>query len=54
MLWFATPLRSESLSIAARHIFALFVATILGCITQPLPIGAVAIIAFTIKCLLKS
>ncbi|MFT8866934.1 anion permease, partial [Liquorilactobacillus nagelii] len=35
-----------ALSIAAWRMFAIFVATIVGCITQPLPIGAVAIIGF--------
>ncbi|KRL00573.1 anion permease [Liquorilactobacillus capillatus] len=54
ILWFATPLRPETLSVAAWHMFALFVATIIGCITQPLPIGAVAIIAFTLTTLTKT
>ena len=31
--------------------FAIFVATIIGCITQPLPIGAVAMIGFTLTVL---
>ncbi|GAJ26716.1 2-oxoglutarate/malate translocator [Liquorilactobacillus sucicola DSM 21376 = JCM 15457] len=54
VLWFATPLRPAALSITAWHMFALFVATIIGCITQPLPIGAVAIIAFTLTTLTKT
>lgn len=54
VLWLATPLRPETLSVAAWHMFALFVATIIGCITQPLPIGAVAIIAFTLTTLTKT
>ncbi len=43
VLWFLAPLRPAALSIAAWRMFAIFVA---GCITQPLPIGAVAIIGF--------
>lgn len=46
VLWFLAPLRPAALSIAAWRMFAIFVATIVGCITQPLPIGAVAIIGF--------
>lgn len=48
IIWLATPLRPESVSIVAWHMLAIFVATIIGCITQPLPIGAVAVIGFTI------
>ncbi|MDC7953452.1 anion permease [Liquorilactobacillus mali] len=47
VIWLATPFRPESVSIAAWHMLAIFVATIIGCITQPLPIGAVAILGFT-------
>lgn len=54
VLWFATPLRPELLSIATWYMFALFAATILGCITQPLLIGAVSIVAFTITTLTKT
>lgn len=46
ILWFSAPLRPAALSLAAWHMFALFVATIVGCIVQPLPIGAVAILGF--------
>lgn len=46
VLWFLAPLRPAALSIAAWRMFAIFVATIVGCITQPLPIGAVEIIGF--------
>ncbi|NVY96232.1 anion permease [Lactobacillus sp. DCY120] len=51
--WLATPLRPEGVSGAAWHILALFVATIIGCITQPLPITGVAIIGITLTVLLK-
>lgn len=46
LIWFAAPIRPDALSLAAWHMFALFVAVIIGCITQPLPIGGVAILGF--------
>ncbi|MCU5745337.1 anion permease [Staphylococcus sp. SQ8-PEA] len=51
ILWLLTPIRPEGLDATAWHMFALFVATIIGCITQPLPIGAVAMIGFTLTIL---
>ncbi|WP_125588037.1 anion permease [Companilactobacillus jidongensis] len=48
IIWFMAPVRPDTLSVAAWHMFALFVAVIIGCITQPLPIGGVAIIGFVI------
>ncbi|MCY1568866.1 anion permease [Staphylococcus pettenkoferi] len=51
ILWLITPIRPEGLSADAWHMFAIFVATIIGCITQPLPIGAVAMIGFTLTVL---
>ncbi|WP_145471746.1 anion permease [Staphylococcus pettenkoferi] len=51
ILWLITPIRPEGLSSDAWHMFAIFVATIIGCITQPLPIGAVAMIGFTLTVL---
>lgn len=48
VLWFCTPLRPAALSVAAWRMFAIFLATIVGCITQPLPIGAVSIIGFVV------
>lgn len=51
IIWFATPIKPDSVSMAGWHMFAIFVATIIGCITQPLPIGGVAIIGFTITVL---
>lgn len=41
----------EGLKLQAWHLFAIFVATILGYILQPLPIGAVAFIAVTFSAL---
>lgn len=52
ILWLITPIRPEGLSADAWHMFAIFVATIIGCITQPLPIGAVAMIGFTLTVLM--
>lgn len=51
IIWFLAPLRPDALSLAAWHMFALFVSIIIGCITQPLPIGGVAIIGFVISVL---
>ncbi|MFC6253730.1 anion permease [Secundilactobacillus hailunensis] len=51
IIWLLTPFKPVGVSIAAWHMFAIFVATIIGCITQPLPIGGVAIIGFTITVL---
>lgn len=43
---------SRGLSLLAWHMLALFVGTIIGCITQPLPIAGVAIIGLTLGVLL--
>ena len=51
IIWLASPIKPASVSMAAWHMFAIFVATIVGCITQPLPIGGVAIIGFTLTVL---
>ncbi|MBT9672045.1 DASS family sodium-coupled anion symporter [Secundilactobacillus kimchicus] len=48
IIWFLAPIKPAGVSIIAWHMFAVFVATIIGCITQPLPIGGVAIIGFTV------
>lgn len=50
-IWVTTPFRPSSVSEAGWHILAIFVATIVGCITRPVPIGAVAIIGFTVTVL---
>ena len=48
-LWFIpTP---EGLTPQSWHLFAIFVATIVGFITQPLPIGGVSIIVITVAAL---
>ncbi|MCJ1655357.1 anion permease [Staphylococcus sp. NRL 16/872] len=46
-----TPFRPEALNVQAWLMFAIFVATIVGCITQPMSIGAVSILGFTLTVL---
>ncbi|MGD8190941.1 anion permease [Brevibacillus ginsengisoli] len=45
IIWFISP--PAGLDIKAWHLFAIFVATIVGFITKPLPMGAVAILGIT-------
>lgn len=52
IIWFLSPFKPAGVSMVAWHMLAIFVATILGCITQPLPIAGVAIIGMTIAVLL--
>ncbi len=49
VLWFIPP--PEGLTPKAWHMFAIFVATIAGIITAPLPMSAVAIIGSTVAAL---
>ncbi len=51
LIWALTPLKPHSLDTQAWYMFAIFVATIIACITQPMPIGAVSIIGFTLTVL---
>lgn len=51
IIWLLSPFKPVGVSLVAWHMFAIFLATIIGCITQPLPIGGVAIIGFTITVL---
>ncbi|MEB6612717.1 anion permease [Staphylococcus pasteuri] len=51
LIWALTPLKPDSLDTQAWYMFAIFVATIIACITQPMPIGAVSIIGFTLTLL---
>ncbi|OHO67870.1 anion permease [Staphylococcus sp. HMSC036D05] len=46
-----TPFKPDALNDQAWYMFAIFVATIIACITQPMTIGAVSIIGFTIMVL---
>ena len=52
IIWLCTPVRPVGISVVAWHLLALFIATIVGCITQPLPIAGVALIGFTLTVLL--
>lgn len=52
LIWFTTPIRPSGVSVQAWHMLAIFVATIFGCITQPLPIAAVTLIGFTLTVVL--
>ncbi|EOB7389972.1 SLC13 family permease [Staphylococcus aureus] len=51
LIWALTPIKPEAVDPTAWYMFAIFVATIIACITQPMPIGAVSIIGFTIMVL---
>ncbi len=52
IIWLCTPIKPVGVSVVAWHILALFVATILGCITQPIPIAGVALVGMTLTVLL--
>ncbi|MCI6989619.1 MAG: anion permease [Campylobacter sp.] len=52
IVWFIP--RPEAVSLEAWHLFAIVLATILGLILQPLPIGAVAFIGVTVTILTKT
>ena len=54
ILWFMTPIKPAAVPVAGWHMFALFVATIIACITRPLPIGGVSIVAFALTVLTKT
>lgn len=51
ILWFCGPIRPAGVSLIAWHMFAIFVATIVGCITQPLPIAGTTLVGFTVMVL---
>ncbi|WP_134658630.1 anion permease [Weissella cibaria] len=46
VLWFLASVRPDGMSISAWHMFAIFVATIVGLVTKPLPLGGVALVGF--------
>lgn len=50
-LWLVTPLRPLAISIVAWRLFAIFVATIIACITKPLPMMAVTLIGIVVATL---
>ncbi|GAA6826526.1 hypothetical protein HpBTM60_35030 [Helicobacter pylori] len=51
IIWALTPIKPDALNDQAWYMFAIFVSTIIACITQPMTIGAVSIIGFTIMIL---
>ena len=51
ILWLLTPMNPAAVPVAGWHMFALFVGTIIACITRPLPIGGVSILAFALTVL---
>lgn len=53
VVWLASPLRPAGISLVAWHLLALFLATIVACITQPLPLAGVAILGLTVLLVLR-
>lgn len=51
ILWLVTPIKPSAISVAAWHLFAIFIATIVACVTKPLPMMATTIIAVVIATL---
>lgn len=51
VLWCLIPIRPAGLSAQAWEMFAIFVATIVGCITKPLPIGGTTLIGLIVTVL---
>lgn len=51
VLWCLTPIRPSGLSPHAWEMFAVFVATIVGCITKPLPIGGTTLVGLVVTVL---
>lgn len=51
ILWCITPWRPAGLSSQAWEMFAVFVATIVGCITKPLPIGGTTLVGLVVTVL---
>ena len=50
-LWLLTPLKPAAISVQAWHLFAIFIGTIVACVTKPLPMTATTIIAIVIATL---
>lgn len=51
VLWLLTPFKPTDISVPAWHLFAIFIATIIACITKPLPMMATTLIAVIIATL---
>lgn len=50
-LWLLTPLKPAAISVQAWHLFAIFIGTIVACVTKPLLMMATTIIAIVIATL---
>ena len=48
IFWFTTPIRPAGVSVQAWHMLAIFIGTIIGCITLPIAISGVTLIGFTL------
>ncbi|WEV40759.1 DASS family sodium-coupled anion symporter [Lactobacillus sp. ESL0681] len=48
VLWLLMPLKPNAINVTAWHLFAIFIATIIACVTKPLPMMATTIIAVVI------
>lgn len=48
IFWFTTPIRPAGVTVQAWHMLAIFIATIVGCITLPIAISGVTLIGFTL------
>ncbi|WP_461242608.1 DASS family sodium-coupled anion symporter [Secundilactobacillus muriivasis] len=51
-IWFLTPLKPDGITVVAWHLFAIFVATIIACVTKPLPMMATTLIGITLATVL--
>ncbi|ANZ60209.1 DASS family sodium-coupled anion symporter [Secundilactobacillus paracollinoides] len=47
-IWSLTPVKPVDINVAAWHLFAIFIATIIACITKPLPMMATTLIGITV------
>lgn len=48
VFWFTAPIRPAGVTVQAWHMLAIFIATIVGCITLPIAISGVTLIGFTL------
>lgn len=51
ILWVLTPIKPVGINVQAWHLFSIFIATIVACVTKPLPMMATTIIAVVIATL---
>ncbi len=50
-IWVLSPVKPAAISLMAWHMFAIFIATIVACITKPLPMMAVTLTGITVATL---